>query len=559
MLELTAHRGPDSSGLMCDSNVALGVNRLSIVAPEDTSLIPTSRLKNGYLYALFNGEIVNYKGLQKEVDSSHMFGDTSTIIPLYLKYGASFIHKLAGMFAIAIYDERKKRLDLWRDPLGIKPLYYYATKERVIFSSEIKAIYSALGQKPGLEFAPIDHILTMRFHPGISTPFNGIQRVLPGQHVVITENGVSSEFYWNAKDFLPSEESAIADQVELNEEFRSLLTTVLREYLQADTYGGFFVSGGLDSSLLFSFATQISSPYKTGISLSFDPSVEDERHLKNLERYLQKDVHRVSLTSEAARQAMEKLIWYQDEPLENPIHVGTYLMAEKARELGIKTVITGDGSDEFFLGYERHEPWFTSVTDKNSQWLKWLWSLSLAERKELYSPDVLGEIKPILDFEGRDIHTINTFSEAILFEQQERMPEYHCMRLDRMTMAQGVEARVPFLDHRIVEFVQQLPFNLRYGSSGKGWLKAFSEPHLPTDIIKRPKTHFPSLPDLWLKDDGSRWAADILLASNAKTRDYFRRGTIERYIKEHQEGKVLRGRQLWGCIALELWLNNNWL
>ncbi|MBA9088681.1 asparagine synthetase B (glutamine-hydrolyzing) [Fontibacillus solani] len=272
-----------------------------------------------------------------------------------------------------------------------------------------------------------------------------------------------------------------------------------------------------------------------------------------LESYLDTKFEWVTITDQLARETLHELLRFLDEPLENPIHVGTYLMSKRAKEIGLKSVLTGDGSDEFFLGYERHGVWYNHP-DPKSAYPTLHWTLKPGEVEQLYAPDNDFIFHNMVNGDGLDIEPFLNMDQSLLYERGERLPEYHNMRLDRMTMAHGIEAKVPFLDHRIVEYSLNLPAKLLFGSDGKDWLKQVAAKWLPEKLIHREKVLFPSLPDQWLLGKGAEWAADILLDPSAKIYRYLRRNTMEKYISEHKHREVLRGKQLWALISLELWL-----
>ena len=550
MQEITKHRGPDQSDILLLDQAVLGISRLAIIAPTDNSTIKSMEIDKKYV--VFNGEIVNYKKLRKLLNdpSINQKSDSALILPLFKKLGQNFIKELAGMFAIGVYDELNNRLQLWRDPLGIKPLYYYQSKNCIIFSSEIKAIYTVMDSEPELDFAALDHILRFRFQPGRSSVFPEIKKVLPGETIVFKKIGISSERYWK----LVPNEISLNPKIQI-EQFRNLLAQVIEEHAQADVPGGFFTSGGLDSSLVTSIALKVSSSsYKQPISIKFSPhSVVDEKYGQLLEKYLKTRFEWVTITDSIARQTLMELVRYIDEPLENPIHIGTYLMAKRARDLGIKSILTGDGSDEFFLGYERHGCWFKSP-NPTRDYPKLHWTMKPEEAKEFYTHDANASIRPMVDCLNQKIEPFLNMEQALLFERGERLAEYHNMRLDRMTMAHGVEAKVPFLDHRIVEYALQIPVATLFGKSGKEWLQQVAKPWLPPEIMNRSKVLFPSLPDQWLSGNGAKWTAEILLSPNAYTRKWIKPRVLERYIVEHQNKIHSRGKLLWALVVLELWI-----
>jgi asparagine synthase (glutamine-hydrolysing) len=263
----------------------------------------------------------------------------------------------------------------------------------------------------------------------------------------------------------------------------------------------------------------------------------------------------VEVSDSLARETLEELIPFLDEPLENPTHVGTYLMAKRARELGIKSVITGDGSDEFFLGYDRHAHWFTAKNPSDS-YPALCWTMKPGEGNELYTALAKEFMRPMVNGFGSQVEPVLNLSSALQFERTERLTHYHNMRLDLMTMAHGVEAKVPFQDHRIIEYSLRIPPHILIGKTRKEWLSEAARHYLPKDIIDRRKILFPSLPDQWISGKGLGWAAGILLDPGAQIHSWVIPDVMERYIKEHKEETHLRGKLLWALITLELWMQN---
>ena len=546
MMAVAAHRGPDDQEVVSVAGAVFGFSRLSIVAPTRRDLVHRDPRRSRI--AVFNGEIVNHAALRRSLDVPGDASDGAVILPLYGRFGAGFAQKLAGMFAIAIYDERAGVLELVRDPLGIKPLYYHLSAEGLIFSSEVKSIYAALDAAPEPEFPALDHFLTHRFHSGLTTVFPQIWRVPPGSRVTFSDGALRQATYWSSKNQV--EACSPLDSDELAEFYRELIG----EYCQADVRGGFFVSGGLDSSLVTAVAMQQQTAFRTPISIRFSPTtVEDEAYARLLETRLDTPFEWVDISDETARQALCELVPRLDEPLENPIHVGTFLMAKRARELGVKTVLTGDGSDEFFLGYDRHAVWFDGKGDAAQRYANMIWTLSPADAQALYRPDAYATRAPMTSYDGTALSSIDSTGLMLEYERIDRLVEYHCMRLDRMTMGCSVEARVPFLDHRLVEKVLAIPHSELFGGGGKAVLQKIAERWVPAEIIRRKKVHFPSLPDQWLRGAGLTWAKEILLDPGARIAAWINIAALERYLRQHGDGTRNRGRILWSLAVLELW------
>jgi asparagine synthase (glutamine-hydrolysing) len=558
---ITKHRGPDESTQVVMDAATLGMSRLAIVSPKPlVNLV----FNQGSKYLVCNGEIVNNVKLKETyLGGQDNLSDSSVLLSLIQEEKEHSMEKLAGMYAIAVLDTEQQLLTLWRDPLGVKPLYYYHDEKCFIFSSEAKAVLSVIPHSADINVSAIKDIISYRFHPGQTTVFPICKRVLPGETIAIDiRTGQMDKVQAIAlNNSQPAQAPKNFDRDQSIITFRKLLQSVIAEHAQADARGGFFISGGLDSSLVASIALQQKSAYQTPISLRFEPhGVIDEKYVEVMERYLKKKIEWVTITDQEARDTLEEVVPYLDEPLENPIHIGTYLMAKRAQQLGIKSVLTGDGSDEFFIGYERHKCWFSpDKTYQGKTYWQWLETLPPEEVEPLFGLELMKTFLPMQATPDQPIEAINSLQQALWFERRERLPEYHCMRLDRMTMAHGVEAKVPFLDQRITRFAEQLPLNVLYGQSGKGWLQEVAKPFLPIEILQRPKVHFPSLPDQWLSGKGVSWAADILLDHRAQTRNVFQRATLKRYLKEHRDGTRKWGRVLWACVTTELWLNNTWI
>lgn len=553
MLEKTIHRGPDGNEIVYFPCAAIGMNRLSIIGIDNNNAMVQNYEQ---LYSVLNGEIANYKEFKQEVFQDVQC-DSEIILPMYKKYGKYFVKKLGGMFSIAIYDKQINSICLWRDPLGIKPLYYYSNSQYFVFASEIKAIYAIIDNGFDIDYNAIDNILRYGFNSGRNTVFHRIKKVLPGEMVTFCDGNIKCEKYWELKSNRRYIEQTEKEKKEKIEEFRELVKRILREYLYSDVKGGFFTSGGLDSSLLTAIAFQDrSSHYTVPLSIRFLPhSVDDEKYVKILENYWNQTIEWVDITPGIARNTLEELIQFIDEPLGNPNHIGTYLMSKRSKELGVKTIITGDGADEFFVGYERQENWVRSEREKKL-YSSLSWVFSKSDIDLLYNAD----FQKVFKNKKYIPETVSNIEEALLYERGERLPEYHNMRLDRMTMAHGIEAKVPFQDYRIVEYTLGLSIKELMLGTRKGWLKEVAGGWLPEDIIYRKKQIFPSLPNEWIAGEGIEWAKDILLDSKNKINILFEKKKLEDFMEKYATKKVEYGKNLWALITLELWMRNleNW-
>lgn len=555
MFDAISHRGPDDYATHVTEKFGLGTNRLQIVGAPGVS--PVHYARDGKLIAVFNGEIVNFKQLARDYDIDlNGRSDGAVILPLYQRYGAEFVSKLAGMFSIAIYDVDANALQLWRDPQGVKPLYFCNIGRSFYFSSELKAIKRVVGSELSLDVSALRNIIQYRFHPGRTTIYKEIDRVLPGETIRYRDGFIDRRFYWTGAPNVESTASSLAD---LEAEFDELFNSVVQQNCIADVPGGFFVSGGLDSSGIFGMALNKKERYRTPISLQFGQhSTSDSQYGKELERELGSPFQWVNVTDQGAIETLQKAVLFQDEPIENPTHVCTYLMAKRASEMGIKTILTGDGADEFFYGYSRFSPFFKGRVDEPGA----RYSAQLVSGHDeraltsLFLPEVYEQCHAPRDIDGDLIEQFRSFDDVRRFEQRNRLPEYHCMRLDRMTMAWGVEAKVPFLDRRVAEFAQRIPATTHYGRDGKDFLRSVLRKYIPNAIIKRPKQFFPSLPDQWLRGKGNVWAKNLLLDPGAVVSTLFKRDELERLLNEHGSETGNHGRLLWSISVIELWLKN---
>lgn len=555
MFDVISHRGPDDYGAHVTEKMGLGTNRLQIVGAPGIS--PLHYARDGKLVAVFNGEIVNFRQLARDYGITlHGDSDGAVILPLYERFGADFVDKLAGMFSIAIHDEDAETVQLWRDPLGVKPLYFYNKSGAFYFSSELKAIRRVAEPQLQLDVSAFHNIIQYRFHPGRKTIYDDVSRVLPGETVTYEDGRIDRRFYWAG---CSNSDAATSDRAELEAEFDELFNQIVQENCIADVPGGFFVSGGLDSSGIFGMALNKNERYHTPISLSFGQhSTSDLQYGRELERELGTPFQWVNVSDQDAIETLQKAVLFQDEPIENPTHVCTYLMAQRASDLGIKTILTGDGADEFFYGYSRFAPFFNGQTDEpGAQYHSQLISgHNESMLRSLFIPGVYEQCHAPCDIDGNRIGQFRSFDDVRRFEQRNRLPEYHCMRLDRMTMAWGVEAKVPFLDRRVAEFAQRIPATTHYGEDGKDFLRSVLRKYIPNTIINRPKQFFPSLPDQWLRGKGNTWAKDLLLDSGAEVSNLFKRDELERLLTEHGSETGSHGRLLWSISVIELWLKN---
>ena len=549
MCELTKHRGFNQKDMALYRKVALGVNSLF-----ETDKQRTIGFAND-CYCILHGTIVNFNNFTDDICSTEC--SSSAFSFLYAKYGSDFVKKLSGAFVLAIYDEKDNSLHLWRDQLGVELLYYYHQGNTLIFATEIKAIYSILDEKPAISFSALDDILRYRVvYSDNDTVFVQIKKVMPGEHVIFKNGNVKRDQYWeleaNAQHIDKTNKQKQADV----EEFTELFEKVMKQYLKGEVFGGFFTSGGLDSSLINAASFQLGSKnYTQPITMRFSPNpVSDEEYCLMLEKIFNVKFEWVDLTDEIARKTLVEISTFQDEPVEAPGQIGTYLMAQRARELGIKSIITGDGSDEIFLGYYRYTIW-ENTTDKR-RYNSLIRTMSSVDADFIYNDTA----KEALNSKKYAPEQVKNIDEALVYERRFHFPQNHGARLDIMTMANGIEVRTPLLDNRIVEFTFKLSTKELLGGIGKRFLKSVAAKYLPQNLIHRNKQVFPSLPSQWLRDSGIAFAKEILLDSSSYSSRFFKKDALEDLINKHASGERDIGRALWGIMTVDLWYENlkNW-
>lgn len=597
MLETIRHRGPDDEGTYIKQNVGLGHRRLSII-DLSAGHQPMSN-EDDSVWIVYNGEIYNFQELSNDLKSKgHVFktrSDTEVIVHLYEEYGEACVEKLRGMFAFALWDEKQNTLLLARDRVGIKPLYYNQSSDSLVFGSEIKAILEDSSVKREVDLGMIDRFLTFYFLPGDRTLFDGIYKLLPGHYMICRDGEVKIKQYWDLR-FTESP----ADMKEAEARLLELLEESLGIHMISDVPVGFLLSGGVDSTAMMSFADGKSPFPLSSYTLGFSESVEaDERPYARLaaERY-GSEHHEMTITSKDFVDFMPKYIWHMEEPVCEPQAVALYFVSKMAREY-VKVLISGEGGDEAFAGYSIY---------RNILWLERLKRV-LKPLNPLIKPCLLranrtlnwrkiAKYAPLLDMpldnftygrtyhpagffnsRGKDIYTKDLFqhidknislepvreflsnskgksvvNRMLYVDTKTSLPDDLLLKADKMTMANSLELRVPFLDHELLEFAAALPSNFKVrGFVTKYLAKKALKDRLPREIIERRKVGFPVPTDAWLREDLDLWVNDVLLDSKSINRGYFNKGSLEKLIEENKSTGGFRTKEIFSLVTLELW------
>lgn len=596
MADALAHRGPDDSGYYVDGPVALGHRRLSII-DLGGGRQPIYN-EDGSAVIVFNGEVYNYRDLTAELTAHghvfHTHSDTEAILHSYEDLGDECVGRLRGMFAFAIWDSRLKRLMLARDRLGKKPLYYYVGNGFLAFASEIKALL-ALPEIPRLvDPEALDLYLSLRYVPGPRTMFRQIFKLQAGHSLILDRAGLRVRKYWD----LEFQEPAARSQSSCVEEFRALLEESVRLRLISDVPLGVFLSGGLDSSAILATMHKITggARIKTfSVGYDIDGAAGEETNEFSYARMAASafgaDHHEFRLKVGDFRDFLPDLVWHLDEPLADPSCIPLYFISKLARE-HVTVVLSGEGADEVLAGYHIYQKMLTLETWRRrlgplatglssalgtlatSETSRYRWrmaGLPLESRYHGVSRGLRPDLKrrllggdsffPSADLPQelysdcfRQASGASPLNRMLYVDTKIWLPEDILMKGDKMTMANSLELRVPFLDHRLVEFAAALPGQAKlHQGTGKALLREAMRGVVPEAILRRPKKGFPVPTQPWLQGQLKAFTRETLLAADSACLSYFNRQALEQMVREHESGEVNREQEIWTLLIFEFW------
>jgi len=598
MADAIVHRGPDDEGYYVEGQVGLGFRRLSIIDLSGGHQ-PLSN-ENASIWIIFNGEIYNYRELHAElVSKGHIFktkSDTEVIVHLYEEYGRDCVQKLRGMFAFAIWDSVRRSLFLARDRVGIKPLYYYLDKNFLSFGSEMKAILVDPAVRREIDPDMIDRFLTYYYMAGSPTLLRNFFKLEPGHWLTIQDGKIQSKCYWDI-DFQPADDNESAGALE--RQVLSLLDESVQLHMISDVPVGFLLSGGVDSTAMLSLSSKKTDKPTSSYTIGFShPGVVDERPFARLAAETFGSKHyEMSITAAEFASFLPEYVRYMEEPVCEPASVALYYVSKLARQY-VKVLISGEGGDEAFAGYHNYRNMFWLETLKNAlgplrstlgRGAEWIGRMSDSRLIKKYAPLVNANLdehylsrtsspyeyfnktpSPIYssDMELRvkklrsaDV-TRNLLSGKSGYGPLEKMlyvdtktwlPDDLLIKADRMTMANSIELRVPFLDHKVLEFAARLPRNQKV----RGWkmkylLKKALGKRIPKEISDRRKVGFANPSVSWLRHDLKEMVADTLLDSKSISRGYFRKEAVEGLI-ELDSRSSRYSAEIFSLLVLELW------
>jgi len=607
MCETLVHRGPDDQGVHTEKNIGLGARRLSIIDLEKGHQ-PLSN-EDGTVWISHNGEVYNFPALREELLScGHTFQtktDSETIVHSYEEWGEDFVHRLRGMFAFAVWDGREEKLILVRDRIGIKPLYYTLLEDKtLVFGSELKAILMHPKVKRSLDPKALDLYLTLEYIPAPLSIFQNISKLPAGCLLIYKRGQTHLKKYWELDTReMPSSQASKSKLNSLMDELYSLLEESVRLRLISDVPLGAFLSGGIDSSSIVGMMHELgASPIKT-FSIGFEDASYDElQHARRVAEKFQTE-HEEFVLQPKALELTDKLIYHLDEPFGDFSIFPTFLVSKMARD-HVKVILSGDGGDELFGGYEHyqaqklsHPPFpflFRRVLNplirmippsqkKKGAWnkirrfgqgfehdpehwhLRWMMFLTEKNKKSLYTPELqeaMDGIKPLYmtspfyDLFNASDH-FDGLNRDFVLDLKTYLVDDILVKVDRMSMATSLETRVPILDHKIVEFAYSLPANLKLNGHTTKWIfKKTMERLLPRQNIYRKKEGFSIPIKHWLRTDLKELLLDSLNAQRIRREGLFQYEFIEKMIDRHLKQRENFSHQLWALLVFEIWREN---
>jgi asparagine synthase (glutamine-hydrolysing) len=601
MTAAQTHRGPDAVGYFLDNNIALGHCRLSIIDQSGGSQPMFN--EDGSVAVVFNGEIYNYADLTHElIAKGHRFrtrSDTETIVHSYEEYGEQCMQDFRGMFAFAVWDRRRKRLLLVRDRLGVKPLYYYAGTDFFIFASEIKALLEHPGVLSEVDPQALDVYLALRYVPGPGTMFKNIYKLQPGHSLVLEKGRIVTAKYWDIAYTADTHDPMPADD-ELTERFRRLLEESVRLRLIAEVPLGVFLSGGLDSTTVLAMVSRIrrGEPVKT-FSVGYEAVGAGRKEVESANEFFfarqaaahfGADHHEFRMSARDFEGAMPAVIAHLDEPMADATCLPLYFLSRLARNY-VTVVLSGEGADETLAGYTLYrrilaldrlrqgagplaaalpQAAHLPVGNRVRSYLRRAGSrlehhyrgvvqgIPLEVRRALTGADRLRGAEGLLDglFGTYFSHvaTTSTLNRMLYADAKVWLPEDLLLKADKMSMAAAIELRVPFLDHKLVEFSAALPDSWKIRNNvGKWILKQAAERDVPSAIVHRRKKGFPIPAGAWFRSDLRDFVRETLLARTAACKTFFDPRAVEEIVTLQQTRRTCGYQEVWSLLVFELW------
>jgi asparagine synthase (glutamine-hydrolysing) len=590
------HRGPDGDGRFVDREVGLGHRRLSIIDVEGGAQ-PIGN-EDGSLQIVFNGEIYNFVELRKELEGAgHTFktrSDTEVIVHAYEQWGKGCVEHFNGMFAFALWDSNKRELFLARDHLGIKPLYYVELGRRILFGSEIKALLQDPDCPRDVDVESLAELFTFRYVPSPKTIFKDIRKLPAGHRMTLSARGIEVERFWG---WIPRHRESWNEEA-LIEEYCALLEDAVRLQLRSDVPLGLFLSSGVDSGALLAIMSRYSSGPVQAFTIGFEGGgqtneVEDAR---SLARKFGADHYFMEVKPDDYLKYYENYLWDLEEPVGNETAAAFYFVSKIAHK-HVKVALAGQGADEPWAGYDRYlgaklstlyskipsmvtGPLATLVNripgrfermkrgvsslsepDMLTRFTKMYSFFSAEMKQQLFKGPLLAQIvndaygsKEALRRLQGDVQHLDPVTQMLYIDTRANLPDDLLMVGDKTSMANSLEVRVPFLDYRLVEFIESLPLALKLnGLTGKYLHKKAMEKWLPKEVVYRKKKGFANPVEDWFRTKMRPFVEEALLSSDSAVGRYFDQSYIRRMLEKDREGTEQLRRHIYLLVSFELW------
>ena len=582
------HRGPDQEGIFINEDISLGQTRLSIIDLSEKGKPPIFNEDKSMLI-LSNGEIYNFQSIRRDlIKKGHQFysqTDTEVALHAYEEYGPECLELFNGIFALAIYNKRTKELFLARDRSGVKPLYYYWQNNQFIFSSEIKAILEHRIKRE-VNLDSFNHYFRLGFVPQPLTMFEGIFKLPSAHYLIFRNNQLVIKRYWQINNF-----EDIKSEKEIIEKIQFLVKDAIKLRLISDRPVGLYLSGGIDSSILAGIVSQ----YKKGDLNTFSVGFGSHSNKFNADFHLARQTakcckathHQLTITDKDAFDNLEKVVYHLDEPISNTPQIAEFLLAKFAKEK-VAVVLTGGGGDELFGGYPRY--YYNQLIDKFQLLPYFLQSkLFLSLAGKVFKKDLVGKFtsrdldryKQFMFRKETEINkfikpeinnsqtTVNFYQEKffshslkkdftkyfMLTDMQTWMVDLGLINSDKMSMAFGLEQRVPFLDHRLMELSMRIPTKYKIKGKETKWIfKKAMKDYLPAHVFDAPKRGFFAPASQWMRDALNPLAQKVLSADYCPAaQEYFDFNEIKKMFDDHISKRSYHLNSLWSLLTWQIW------
>jgi len=613
MRDRIKHRGPDDAGIFVDekSNLGLAQRRLSIIDLSEKGHQPMGS-EDGSLWLTYNGEVYNFKEIKKELEKKgYRFrgnSDTEVVLKSFQEWGINCVDKFRGMFSFAVWDQKKEKLYLFRDRFGVKPLFYYFDKNKFLFASELKAICSWPRFRKEIDFRALSFYFQLGYIPAPYTIFKNTFKLEPASILEIDkEFNLKKIRYWTPESYFLKEKIKKSEE-EITEELEELLKQSFQYRMVADVEVGIFLSGGVDSSLLTTLLQKNSSQKLKTFTIGFKEKAYDEAPFaKKVSEILGTDHYEYYVSAKDLENVFQKYVEIFDEPFGDSAGLPTYLLSKFTSEK-VKVVLSADGGDELFWGYSKYKalnelknipyplrilgekslrtlspvkiekiyyllgkvfplPQYSNLREKISKLTNLLKGRNFPELFQLTGSYWLKEEIKELVKNGRESN-LNQFFPEIKVDSREQMqlwdiltylPDDILVKTDRATMAQSLEGREPYLDHRIVEYLAGIPPELKFKNNQQKYiLKKILQKHLPKEIFTRPKTGFRIPLYEWFKKDWQGNLREYLEPQKIVKQGIFQPNAIKEIMEKYNQGKYVNPDKLWLLLNFQLWYQN-WL